>query len=809
MSYFRWDDFRVGWRWLAKEPGWSSLVIGGLAIGFACCFLLLGYVGYSWQFDRHIQGREQVYLLRSKMNFGDQEHAWRPESPMAAGQALRDSGIVEKLSMALGYFAPIRVGNQVVDRWVTLVDPDYADLFEVKTVSGDLMHALTRPDGAAVTEAIALKLYGTTQAVGKTFTVGGKALSVAAVVKTPPPTATQPYEILGGRGSRMTPDSMYGGFYQNWGSLGGYNYFRLKPGHSLAEAVQVLRQALRKTPFYKEVTPNMGAAGHKEPLEFSMVSLADAYLDPDMDSTADPGRHDMQSILWGCVAIGMAILLLAAINYVNLATVRAIRRQREIGVRKVLGASVARVAGQFVAESVLVALLSALIGMGLAWLLLPVFEGMLRRELVGMFSLGNLAMALSGAMLIGLASGAYPAWTAARVRATQSLAGRDQQETPQGIWLRRSLTVLQFAVAMGLASMTLAVAWQTWHGSRLPSGYEVNGLMLSDAGDNNKADAVRRRGLAEAVRRLPGVKMLSYGDTMPAGGSRNTDSYHVPGGRSLDLARRMVDCRFVEAYGLALLAGKRFSTCAAENDAASDESVVLSESAARRLGFTDPARAVGQWLETEVVGSGRAQIVGVVGDAREGTAREQKLALVYLKGSGNVLAIRYQGEEAVLRTAFAQLWPQYFPDYPLNLISAKRQLGRQYERDVRNAQMLAAAAAISLLIAAFGIYVLMAYSVQRMSREVVLRKLYGAGSLAVILRVGRELLWIVLASAGVGLLPAWLFIKHYQADFIERAPIGGWTLLLALALCLLVSALAVWKHMRFALRLRPAEALRG
>ncbi|PRP71919.1 hypothetical protein BUE93_04575 [Chromobacterium amazonense] len=809
-------DFRVGWRWLLKEPGWSALVIGGLAIGFACCALLLAYVAYSAQFDRHIEGRERVYMLKARPNMDGVRNDWQQEVPVIAGQVLRDSGVAERVSMAMGNFAPVRVGSAVSNRWVTLVDPDFAELFELKTLAGDLRQALTRPDSAALTEEEAIRMFGTAEALGKTFSVAGKPQTVAAIVATPPATATQRYAILGGRMSRMASDGMYSNFYSHWFSWGASLYFRLKPGHGEAEVGPLLAQALKQSPSYRD--PGLQAIEAKlsgrNLLDFSAVKLADVYLDPELDQSADPARHGNRSMLLGCAAIGLLILLLAAINYINLATVRTIRRQREIGVRKVLGAGVGRVAGQFIAESVLIALVAALIGLLLAWLLLPVFGQLLQRDLSGILGWQGMVLALLCAAAVGVLSGLYPAWIAARVRATQALSGRDQQETRQGVWLRRGLTVAQFGIAMGLAGVTLAVAWQTWHGARLPAGFERDGLLFVAAGDANAKDLAQRRALRAELSRQPDVAALSYVDGPPAGGSNNANNFRLAGGTYQNMRYRMVDCGFLQTYRLPLLAGRGAAACDANGAVLPGAGLVLSESAARRLGFATPQQAIGRMVESETFADGKKPVSAVVADIAEQTSREREIPMVYFPvGPQNryasTLAIRYRGSESAMRQTLAKLWPRYFPDYPLLPVSASQQLDKRYGQDIRTAQLLAIASAVAMLIAAFGIYVLSAYSVQRMAREVALRKLYGAGGLAIAGLVSREFLQVLAVSAALSLPPAWLFIRHYLAGFVARAPIGGWTLLLSLLLCLAVAALAVCRHLLGAMRLRPTLALRS
>ncbi|WP_434630094.1 ABC transporter permease [Chromobacterium sp. CV08] len=803
-------DFRVGWRWLVKESAWSALVVAGLAIGFASCFLLLGYVRFSMQYNQHLVERERVYQLKTRFNLPEMDKQWSSLAPFPAVQALRDGALADKASIAWDYELPVRVASTVSTQHVLLVDPDFAELLELKLVAGDLGAALTRPDSVALTEEKAVQLFGTANAVGKRFSINRQNFQVAAVLATPPQTSTQPYAMLSGRNFSALDAGRRHEMLDNWGSMGGKVYFRPRPGLSAEQAVSRLQQAFDRSPFSRALPAGFGQMLGGRPLaSFASNSLADVYFDPDLrDGPMDMGAHGSLTQVWGLAAIGVLILLLAAINYVNLATVRTVRRQREIGVRKVLGAGVGRVAGQFLAESVLVALLAVLLGLLLAWLLLPAFGYLMERELGGVFSVGSVLTALAAAVLVGGLAGAYPAWVAARVRATQALAGRDQQETRHGIWLRRGLTVLQFATAMGLSGVTLAIAWQTWHGSRLDPGFAVDGVLTIEAGDNNPRDQAARAALRTALAALPGVRGAALSGNNLVDGMMRMSTFKRADRGSVNLEVRLVGCDYLQTYGVKLLAGRLLPACANGADQAGG-GWVLSAAAARELGFATPQQAVGRTLNNA---SGQAMpVLGVVSDVRLQSARERPRSWLYQLGhsSINIVSLRFGGDEAALRAGIARLWPRYFPDYPLEMKSARYQLDQRYSGDIKLAQLLAAAAGVSILIAGFGIYVLSAYSVQRMTREVVLRKLHGADGGAIVRLVGREFLLVLLVGAAIGLLPAWLYIRQYLADFVERAPIGGWTLLLSLLLCMLVAVLAVWRHLLTALRLRPVLALRA
>jgi putative ABC transport system permease protein len=505
--------------------------------------------------------------------------------------------------------------------------------------------------------------------------------------------------------------------------------------------------------------------------------------------------------------VGLLILLLAATNYVNLATVRTVRRQREIAVRKVLGASAPAVSRQFLAESVLVCLIATSLGLVLAWLLLPVFSTLVQRRLDDMFTPGALAAGVLLGVVLGLAAGSYPTWSALRVRPTSALAGRGNSETAGGLWLRRVLTVLQFATAMALTGLTLAVAWQTRYASQLDPGFDSSRMLsVKLSADMRNANV---RAFRDALLRVPGGEGVAASDA-PVTVNQNSTSLKREGGSATEISYLVVSPDFFELYGLKPAAGRLYDPRqdTVEGDDERDDKVVINDAAAYKLGFASAHDAAGKYI---LDGSGRGkpmQVIGVAPNIRHRSAREQMQPTVYyLAKTTRVFTIKAREPEAAKR-AIEQMWPRFFPNDVLDVQRVDRQFALNYADDLRLAQLLAASSVIAIAIAAFGIYVLAAYSVQRRTREIVLRKLYGAGSAAIGRLVAREFALLLGVGALAGLPVAWLATERYLAGFTERAPLGPWALGAALAVALAVALASTLRHTLAAVRVAPVLALR-
>ena len=795
-------DFRIGWRLLVKEPAFSAVVILGLAVGFCACFLLLGYVNHSLSYDRHVPEREQVYRLMSRWNISAIGEGWSNAVSLPARDAAVASGLPLQASAFLQRDINVRIGNHVQTITMAAVDPDFRTIFQPRVLAGDLAAALARPDTLAVSRETAIKLFGTPDAVGKSVQVGGRPYQILAVLEDQPAASTLPYDALASTSTTIWTEEYRQLVTMNWGSSHGPTYVKLAPGADPRAVAEAVRRAMLASNFFKQMTPEQVASlnGH-DLIEFRLGSLPDAYLDPDVSERSD--IHGDRKTIFGLAAVALLILALAATNYVNLATVRTLRRQREIAVRKVLGASAGAVSRQFLAESVLVCLIATAIGLLLAWLLLPVFADLVQRKLDHMFTPVSLGLSLLLGVLLGVLAGAYPTWSALKVRPTSALSGRGNVETAGGLWLRRVLTVLQFATAMGLTGMTLAVAWQTRYASSLDPGFDPAPLLIVEAPDDMRNPNVHA--FRDALARLPGVSGVAESGTRVTVNMNGT-SLQREGGAPTQLNWLNVSPEFFDVYGLTPVAGRLYD---AARDTVNDrDKVVINEEAAHKLGFASARDAVGK-IVREPDGQRAKQVIGVAPDIRHRSARETMQPTVYfLSPRTSTFTIRSDRDLETVRHAIEDMWPRWFPNDVLNVERMDGIYAGTYADDLRLAKLLAASSVIATAIAAFGIYVLAAYSVQRRAREIVLRKLYGAGNTAVGGLVMREFLVLIGAGALLGLPPAWLAMQHYLAAFTERAPIGAWTIVGALLVAGAVALGSTLRHTLAAVRIRPALALR-
>jgi hypothetical protein len=810
-------DFRIGWRTLVQEPAYSLVVILGLAVGLATSLLLLGFVHYSWQYNAGVPDVEHVYVVKQQFNI-DPHSPWFDQSPLLLRNVAANtpgvvaaSGYIPSRPQASGLV--VSIDGQLKPLNSLTVLPGFAGMLGLQALQGNLMAALEQPDGIVLSMAAAQRLFGATNVLGRTLKVEGRLVRVAALLPTPAANTTIPFEALVGVNSALMDsgfrDELLTGAQGWWGKL----LVRVQPQASLPAITAALQRAVDNTPVLQqraaEVKSRLGAG--KPAMEITLSPLRYAYFDLDIAANyiAPAGERGHPAVVAALAVIAVLILALAAINYVNLATVGVLRRQREVAMRKVLGARMRQIMLQLLAESLLVSMLATLIGLLLAWLALPLFSELVDRKLDGLLTPGHVAVALLLGVLLGVATALYPAWIAVRVRPNEVLAGRADTESQQGLRLRRVMTVLQLATAMGFASVTAAIVWQSSYALNAPPGFDPAPLLIVDLLDEDK-DHGNMAGLVAALSAQPGIAGVALAqDAVGRHNSTWQRDLRREGGAAVAMEMKWVSANFFEQYRLQPEAGRLFdSKLDKENDALP---LVLNATATRQLGFASPAAAVGQTLFFSGEGGKPVpkRVIGIAPEMRFQSMREAPRAMAYeLSTAGHTLSVRFNGSLAEAERAVRQTWPRYFPEVILTMRRAGDILADNYAEDVRMAKLLAIASGIALAIAAFGTYVLAAHTVQRRAREIVLRKLHGASRRDIGLLVLREIGGLALVSAVLGLPIAAVAIARYLASFVEHAPVGYWTMLLALACTLAVAGLAVARHAWIAMRMKPAQALR-
>jgi putative ABC transport system permease protein len=819
--------WRGAWRQLRAEPGTSFLAIAGLALGLALTLLTVAFLrDLLWQADDLPEADRLATFEWRQYEPGGALSGWMasvPTTPLS--RALRDTGApVAEMSRAVD-IRPLlasAVDAQGIKRHARLAtllaDADVERLFALRPLAGDLRAALASPDGLALSERSAHQLFGTANAVGRTLTVTTVAgepdkpltltntLTVMAVLPAPQPNAALGYfDALAGFNAPAAKPFADGA--KQWSWCNGRLFARLQPGATAAQVGVLAQHLLEQQPAPGPLPPEL-LKGGKAWAFVRALPVGDVGL----HGAGSPQRR-LQ--LGSLAAAALGVLALAVINFVNLWSVRTLRRQREIGLRKSLGAGAAALAAQFFVEALAIAGLAGGLGLLLAWWATPAAV-MLMQHHFGVSVVSPAAVALTAVLCVAIAACCALPLThiALRVRPAESLAGRSHSEGRASRWLRRLMTTLQFGAAALFAAMALTVAWQTRHVTDLPRGFQVENRLAVDLPP--EATPALVQSLLDRIRSWPEVVEAGASPDVPGRDFLKLFwGFRGPGGHDVDL-REGADFTpgWLRLYGVRLLAGELSADHRAEM---ARNGVVLDRAAVQALGFASPQSAIGQRIA--VADRERsATVVAVIDNVRFQGPRDAPMPhfltpVAEPKGFGNMFAISvHTREPAQTRRKLAALVNGSLPEAQAQVLPVREQQALVVADDARIAQLIALAGALALALAAVGIYALAAYTLRLREREIVLRKLHGAGAAAVAGLLVKEFAGVLAAACVVALpVAAWL-TQHYLSGFVEKAPVGPfslWVLLASVVLLTVVTALAVARHLRAALALRPLHALRG
>ncbi|MFG6459119.1 ABC transporter permease [Roseateles sp. BYS96W] len=812
---------KFAWRQLRADPAQSALVVVGLALGLALCLVAGAFVrGLVWA-DADAPAPEQLIGFEFRVREpGGRYSEWWDEVPGGALQAalVQAGAPLLASSKQMTTMLVLRADESGAPHRArlptSLVDPAIVGLFGMRPLRGDLAAALARPEGLVLTVAGAEKLFGTQDVIGRQVSasllvVDGKedAVRLTVMALLPDPAVDGvlgDYQALAGFGSAPAR-TLLEEEGSSWTMTSGKLFARLAPGADADRLTALAQQLLQRQPLPEGMPlPDLlkdGAWwGNLRAMPLTQRALHGA---------GSPARR-LQ--VFGVVAAAAAVLALAVINFVNLWSVRTLVRQREIGLRKSLGAGAAALAGQFFFEALAVVGLAVGLALLLAWWGSPAFEALMqhRLDVSPLAPEALLAVVALGVVIAALC--ALPlAAIAMRVSAQASLAGRQHSEGRAARWLRRALTVTQFAGAALLAALAIVVLWQHQHLARLPRGIDVNDRLAFDLPFGSPP--ARASLLLRQIQAWTEVVQASASSDVPGRAFRQTMSdYTGPDGRRVTLrGGDQISPGYFTLYGVPLLAGRLSADHVAEQGG---QAIVLDRAAVARLGFANPQAAVGQVLARPPGGGAPQTIVAVVENVRLEGVRDAAAPHVFqprVEVGRGVIGV-HSRDPARTRERLAAALREAYPDDPPPVLALREQLGRQVESEARIGQLTGFVGLVALGLAAVGLYALAAYSLRLREREIVLRKLHGAGPGAVARLLATEFCGVLVAACVFALpLAAWL-AEHYLAGFAERAPMGPfslWALGAAVALLAVVTALAVARHLRAALALRPLQALRG
>ena len=830
MSIWR-NYWTVAVRALAKSKTYSIINIAGLAIGMAACIMILLYIRYEQSYDEWLPDAENTYQFQ----------AWYPNPQDGEPGFFQMASYVTKERIkkdfpqvqAAAYFQ--NVGPVFFERGEASPTEDYffTDEDFLKVVSLPLAAGTTLPmvQTAVMTQSEAKKRFGTDQVLGRTFTVISRGekrdFKITGILKDLPKNSHLKVAAIM-RVDYQAYNAQNPQFLTCWGCQSGYVYAKLRPGSDV-KAMEAQMPAWEKRNIPDE--PNAGIrynAGDDQDWHF--VNVKDVHLGKAQGASITPGNDEKSITTFAIIAL--LILGMAVVNFTNLATARASQRAREVALRKVLGANRRQLIVQFVGESILISAASMLLALALVELLVKPFAAFLEADLqLHYFGADGILLPVIGlVLLVGILGGLYPAFFLSRFQPAQVLkANRSAAETPGSGRLRTALVILQFAVSIGLIVCTAVIYGQTVYARSVDPGFKRDHILQVD--DLSRAQLWDKgEAIVDAFKRVPGVVAVGRTDIGVATDNNNNTGLIPPGSnKQVVIGQYNVDEGFFDAMGLTLKAGRWFDPNRPMDDmttpyptdeayekqlAARGVNVVLNEYAVRKLGFKSPQDAIGKVVRSELFSRGTGvvdiNIIGVVGDSRFRTVRTPIDPIMFRNvnlGPGWAI-VRYNGDPKAVNAGIERAWKGLTNEVPYTAKFSEDIIGEVYKAEDARAQIFAAFATLAVIIGCLGLFGLAAFTAERRTKEIGIRKVLGARTRDIV----RLLVWqfsrpVIVANL-IAWPVAWWLMRDWLNTFDQRITLGPIPFVLAALAALTIAIVTVVGHAMKVARANPIHALR-
>ena len=801
---------KVAFRNLWKHKFYTGINVLGLSVGIASVLLMVMYVQHELSYDRHYDTADRIYRVHFSGTMAGQDFDLAVLSPQAGPTFLEEYPEVEDY----GRFRNTGTWNLEFDSAkfqegkIVYADQGISRLFDFEYVVGDVDSALDKPRQLVITERAAKKYFGEQEALGQVLKrSNGEEWAVAAIIRDLPENVHFDFDVFA---SAISLDETT---QSPWLSNNFQTYIQLYPEANPATVAEKFPGTIAKymgqelEQFLGKTLETWESEGNQA--QFYMIPLTDIHLHSQADAEIGANGDIRYVIIFGLAAL--FILIIACINFMNLATARSANRAKEVGIRKTLGSVKAQLIGQFLSEAFVLSFIAFFIGIALALLCLEAFSGWVDKTLtLNTLDWTTAIPTLLGiAILIGLLAGSYPAFYLSAFNPTAVLKGKIASGLKHK-WLRSSLVVVQFATSILLIICTLVVSKQMRHIQNQNLGYDkehlvsvTNAFLLGNQLETYK----------EEVLRDPAIVSGTIASSLPVPSSSNNTLF-FPGSnpddpRGTPMQIFTVDFDYLETLGIGIKYGRAFD----EKLATDSGAVLLNEAAMRQFEWND-STVLGQSVGTFVnqnLELGTYEVIGVMEDFIFENMREVVKPMVMVIGpSRGRITFRVAPEEMpAALTLLESQWDVLANGQPFDYEFVDESFNSMYEADQRRGKLFTASAGLAILIACLGLFGLAAFSAEQRRKEIGVRKVLGASVSGLLVLLSKEFMVLigvafVIASAAAGyLMDAWL------QDFTFRTTLDWWVFVLAGGLALMVAWLTMGFQGLRAARANPVKSLRA
>jgi len=786
----------VAVRNLLRNRGFSIINILGLAVGLTAFFLIFLWVSFETSYDSFHSKADRIYRVVSTTKTpSETSSTGQTLTPIAPNLRKEYPEVAEAVRLYRDEFLVRRGDARFQEHRMVMADSGLFRIFDFPLVAGDRNTALTAPASVVLSETTARKYFGAENPMGKQVLLTGGAVpaTVTGIMKDIPENSQIEADLFISMSSWQT---LFGRPIQDseWTNHNYYTYLLFRPHTNVAAFEQRLPAFMER---------HHGAEARKLQMFdiLSLERLRDVYLRSKLDGFVSGSITNVYIFS----TVGVFILLIACINFVNLTTARSTERAKEVGVRKVIGAARGQLAGQFIGESVLICLLAFVTTLGLVPALIPVFNMLAGKTIsTGIFShpmdvVGLLVLAVG----IGVVAGFYPSLVLSGFQPVTVLKGRFVTGS-RGLLLRRGLVVFQFVISSVLIVATIVVYTQVDFMRNRDLGFNKDQEIIINTNFDKNKDAFKA-----SLSTIPGVLSTCIASGAPGNGF--SSAYSSVENREGKLQQANIDTYFVDfdfmrQYGMTLLAGRGFER---DHPTDSTQALVINESALKLLGYGSPVQAIGKnWEQWNRKG----KIIGVIRDFNYQSLRESIAPMVMRIEPWAWGTISIKVSAASVGTtlkAIESQWNRVIPNRPFEFSFLDDLFARKYTAEVGFGKLFFNFAVLAIFISCLGVLGLAAYSTIQRRKEIGVRKVLGASVGSIVELLSRDFLRLVGLALVIASPIGWWVMSRWLHDFAYRAPIGWWVFAVTGALSLFIVFVTISFQAVRAATANPVRALRS
>lgn len=797
--------FTVALRNILKYKFFSLINITGLVIGMACCLLLFVYVVDELSYDKFHKDYEQIYRVALHGRIGGQEVLTNNSCiPLATAMQAEVPGVEQTLRMkwaTVGAGYAVRNEDKIfTEEKILIADSNFFTFFTFPLIQGDPKTALDEPNTIVLTEALALKYFGTADALGRTLVVGNdrKAVKVTGIAAEAPSNSHFHYRAI------ISFATVEKDYYAGWGGNSWQTYVRVTPGTSVPGMVDKMDELVAKN-MGKELEEGMGISFAEFKRQGGIYSyylypMVETHLYSNLPDGLEPNSSITNVYIFS--GVGLFILVIACINFMNLSTARSAGRAKEVGLRKTLGSQRRQMIGQFLSESFIYSAVAIVGAVGLSYAVLPYFNTLSGKELtLGVLMSPQFLFAVIVLLvLVGLLAGSYPAFYMTSFSAVEVLKGKVRAGV-KSKGIRSSLVVFQFAVSTFLIIATVIVFQQLDYMQAKNLGMDKQNII--------SVTGARRLGTNSSVFKtqilgIPGVKLASYtSNSFP--GINNTNLVREKN-KEVDhlCGTYAADWDHLATMKMTLKEGRFFS----RENGGDSLSALINEAAAKEFGFEDPlSHELTDFSDSKPV---HVKIIGVIKDFNFESVKDNIRPLVIRLSpeSGRELSVRYEGDPRPIIAAIEKQWKEIAPGEPFEYSFLDQEYDNLFRAEMRLRDIFTVFSLLAIVIASLGLFALAAFTTEQRTKEIGVRKAMGASVFSLTFLISKEFTRLVLIAIVPAIAGGWYVANWWLSSFSYRITLGPGVFIVCGIAAIVIAWLTVSYQAIRAASVEPVKSLR-